>query len=114
MPPKVLINKCDGCKAEKEPLCEQVCPGNLMTLGEANKAVCRDARDCWDCMSCTKVCPQGAIETRVPYQIGYNSAKLIPMMGTNRISWTCVDIKGKVERYVIKNRNTDDEDEDED
>lgn len=111
MPPKVLVDKCDGCKAEKEPLCEQVCPGNLMTLGEGNKAICRDDRDCWDCMSCTKACPQSAIETRVPYQIGYHPAKLIPLMGTNRITWTCVDIHGKVERYVIKNRNSDDEDD---
>jgi adenylylsulfate reductase subunit B len=115
VPPKVLTNKCDGCKAEKEPLCEQVCPGDLMTLGDNGKATCRDPRDCWDCMSCTKICPQGAIETRVPYQIGYHEAKLIPMMGTNRVTWTCIDIDGNVERYIVKNHNdVDDDDDDED
>ncbi|CEP66393.1 4Fe-4S ferredoxin-type, iron-sulphur binding domain [Moorella glycerini] len=106
MPPRVNLAKCDGCKAEKEPLCEQICPGDLMTLNPENqKAYCRSPRDCWDCMSCVKSCPQGAIETRLPYQIGYYQAKLIPLMGTNRITWTCIDINGKVERFSFKTRN---------
>ena len=63
MPPRVDFTKCDGCKAQDEPLCEQVCPGDLMTLGENGKAICRETSDCWDCMSCTKICPVGAIET---------------------------------------------------
>ncbi|MEW6624955.1 MAG: 4Fe-4S binding protein [Bacillota bacterium] len=105
MPPKVDITKCDGCRAEEEPLCDQICPGNLMRLNEQGKAECRSSRDCWDCMSCTKICPQGAIETRLPYQLGYYPAKLIPKVGTDKIMWTCVDINGKVERYVIKTRN---------
>ncbi len=105
MPPKVDHTKCDGCRAEEEPLCEQICPGNLMTLNDAGKAVCRENRDCWDCMSCTKICPQGAIETRLPYQLGYYPAKLIPKVGTNKIIWTCIDINGKVERFVVKTRH---------
>lgn len=105
MPPKIDFEKCDGCKAQDEPLCEQVCPGNLMALNQTTKkAYCRTLRDCWDCMSCTKICPVGAIESRVPYQIGYHGAKLIPMMGTNTITWTCVDIHGKIERFRFKNR----------
>ena len=33
MPPKETDEeKCDGCKAEKETLCEQICPGDLMHL----------------------------------------------------------------------------------
>ena len=104
MPPKVDQSKCDGCQAQDEPLCEQVCPGNLMTLDASGKAICREMRDCWDCMSCTKVCPKGAIETRVPYQLGYHGASLTPMMGTNSITWTSVDINGQVERFRVKTR----------
>jgi adenylylsulfate reductase, subunit B len=104
MPPRVNQEKCDGCKAEEETLCEQICPGDLMALGENQKAYCRAPRDCWDCMSCTKVCPVGAIETRMPYQLGYHTAKLIPMMGTDNITWTCIDIDGNVERFRYKNR----------
>ncbi|MDQ0286553.1 adenylylsulfate reductase subunit B [Desulfofundulus luciae] len=56
-------------------------------------------------MSCVKACPNGAIETRLPYQLGYYPAKLIPLVGSNKISWTVVDIHGKVERFTFKNRN---------
>ena len=105
MPPRVDLEKCDGCKAQAETLCEQICPGDLMVLGDNGKAYCRAKRDCWDCMSCTKACPVGAIETRIPYQLGYHKAQLIPMMGTNSITWTCVDIHGNVERYRYRNRN---------
>ena len=104
MPPRVDFTKCDGCKAQDEPLCEQVCPGDLMTLGENGKAMCRKTSDCWDCMSCTKICPVGAIETRIPYQLGYHGAKLIPLVGTNTITWTSIDINNKVERFRFKTR----------
>lgn len=106
MPVYVVKDKCDGCKGKEEPLCEQICIGDLMTLDpDTGKAYCRSLRDCWDCMSCTKICPKGAIEQRVPYQIGYHGAKLIPMMGTDSITWTCVDINGKVERFSFRTRN---------
>jgi len=75
-----------------------------MTLGDNGKARCREKSDCWDCMSCVKICPNGAIETRMPYQLGYHVAKLIPMMGTDSITWTCIDINGNVERFRYKNR----------
>ena len=102
MPPKVLVDKCNGCGS-----CNEVCPGDLMTLINC-KAVCRDLRDCWDCMACTKACPRGAIETRIPYQIGYHPAKLIPTMSDKSIDWTCVDIHGKVERFIVKTHNDGD------
>lgn len=106
MPVYVVKDKCDGCKGKEEPLCEQICIGDLMTLSpDTGKAYCRALRDCWDCMSCTKICPKGAIEQRIPYQLGYHGAKLIPMMGTDSITWTCVDIDGKVERFSFRTRN---------
>jgi len=106
MPPKVDQQKCDGCKGEKEALCEAICPGDLMYMkGDVPRADCRSPRDCWDCMSCVKVCPQGAIETRLPYQLGYYPAKLIPLMGSKRVSWTCISQDDKVERFNYKNRN---------
>jgi adenylylsulfate reductase subunit B len=57
-------------------------------------------------MCCIKACPKGALETRIPYQIGYRPAKLIPMMGTNNITWTCIDIHGKTERFQFETRTT--------
>ncbi|MEW5899581.1 MAG: 4Fe-4S dicluster domain-containing protein [Bacillota bacterium] len=106
MPPRISLQKCDGCKGEKEALCVAICPGDLMVLNEdTGKAYCRSTRDCWDCMSCVKACPQSAIETRLPYQLGYYPAKLIPLMGSKRVTWTCIDINNKIERFTYQNRN---------
>lgn len=100
MPPKVMLAKCIGCR-----MCETICPGDLMVVGLDRKAYCRDPRDCWDCMACTKSCPKGAIEIRIPYQIGYHSAKLVPKMEEGQITWNCVDINGKEETFIVKNYN---------
>jgi adenylylsulfate reductase, subunit B len=107
MPPRIDRNKCDGCATfteRDESFCEEACPGDLMYVGEDGKAHCHENRDCWDCMSCVKMCPRNAIETRVPYQIGYHKATLKPVMGKDFIVWKCVDLNGKEERYRFKNR----------
>lgn len=101
MPPVIQKSKCNGCSN-----CEEICPGDLMVLDEATKtASCRAARDCWDCMACVKACAAGAIETRLPYQLGYYPAKLVPRVGEKEIEWTCVDIHGQVEKFVVPTRN---------
>ena len=106
MPPIINIKLCNGCTTREEGLCEMACPGDLMLRDEeTGKAFCRSTRDCWDCMACVKICPQGAIETKIPYQLGYHPAKLIPTMGINKITWTCVDINGNIERFIVKTRN---------
>ncbi|MEW6725863.1 4Fe-4S dicluster domain-containing protein [Desulforudis sp. 1088] len=112
MPPMVVPYKCDGCLGESEPMCEQVCPGDLMTLDPATgKAVCRDPGDCWDCMTCTKVCPRQAIQIRIQYQLAYYPAKLIPLVGSDTITWTLIDSRNRVERFIIKTlAGEDDED----
>ncbi|MFZ5652772.1 MAG: 4Fe-4S binding protein [Bacillota bacterium] len=114
MPPKIDPTKCDGCQGESEPLCEQVCPGNLMILEkDTSKAIIRDPGDCWDCMTCTKACPRQAIQTVLQYQLAYFPGKLIPLVGTNSVTWTSIDCHGRVERFVMKTLvSGDDEDED--
>jgi adenylylsulfate reductase subunit B len=105
MPPRVLVDKCNGCEELPESKCEEACPGDLMVVdGTAMKARCRNPRDCWDCMSCTKACPRAAIETRIPYQLGYHKATLRPVMGKGLITWKCVDIHGKETVYKYRNR----------
>lgn len=100
MPPVVYKEKCLGCG-----ICEEICPGDLMELDENNIAFCRAARDCWDCMACIKECPSGALETRIPYQLGYYPAKLIPKKRDKEIEWTLIDINGKIERFLVKTHN---------
>lgn len=107
MPPIVNPQKCTGCSPKEESRCEEICPGDLMAVSrETGKAYCRNPRDCWDCMSCVKACPNGAIETRMPYQLGYFKARLRPIMGKNVITWKCVDIYGKTRTYTYRNRTS--------
>lgn len=105
MPPRVDLKKCNGCEGREESCCEEVCPGDLMAVNaETMKAFCRSLRDCWDCMSCIKACPKNALETRIPYQLGYHRATLKPIAGKNTITWKCTDIFGRVTTYKYKNR----------
>ena len=86
MPPKVDTRKCTGCAGSAESCCERACPGDLMAVSPENgKAYCRATNECWDCMSCVKACPCGALETRIPYQLGYYKATLRPIMGKDCI-----------------------------
>lgn len=105
MPPKIDTHKCTGCADRPESCCENICPGNLMAVApETGKAFCRSTAECWDCMSCVKVCPSGAIETKMPYQLGYYKASLRPIMGKNSITWKCRDIHGNECTYKYTNR----------
>ncbi len=105
MPPIVNKDKCNGCEGLAESYCENICPGNLMHVDEAtNKSYCRATNECWDCMSCIKVCPRGALETKMPYQLGYFNAKLRPLMGKNTITWVSTDIYGNEKKFKYTNR----------
>lgn len=105
MPPRVNPHKCTGCAGRQESFCENACPGDLMAVSpETGKAYCRAATECWDCMSCVKACPAGALETRLPYQLGYFGARLRPIMGRTSITWKCRDIHGNESVYTFTNR----------
>lgn len=106
MPPIVNLKKCTGCPEREEAYCENICPGDLMAVDvKTGKAYCRSTKECWDCMSCVKACPHGALETKIPYQIGYYKATLKPYMGKNTIIWKCVDILGNEITYKTNKRN---------
>lgn len=112
MPPYVIPGKCDACQGEEEPLCVQVCPGDLMVIDPAtNKAVCRDPGDCWDCMICVKSCTRQAIQTVIQYQLAPVPAKLIPLIRPDSITWTLVDCQGHIERFVMKTLTGEEEEE---
>jgi adenylylsulfate reductase subunit B len=65
-------------------------------------------------MTCTKSCPRQAIQTMLQYQIAYFPGKLIPLVGTNSVTWTSIDCHGRVERFVMKTLVNPDDDDDED
>jgi len=98
-------SKCTGCRKLDEPKCVQNCPGNLMAIDPVNgKAFIRDPRDCWDCMACVKLCPCGALRTKLPYVLADYGATLVPRVREDRIIWTCTDVKGRVEEFVIRTK----------
>ena len=99
MPLIIDHKKCNGCQGREESFCEEACPGDLLYVGADGKSHCHAQRDCWDCMSCVKMCPRNAIETRIPYQLGYHKARLMPIMGKNSITWKCTDINGETVSY---------------
>ena len=59
--------KCDGCKGGEKTACMYICPNDLMILDPTEmKAYNQEPAACWECYSCVKICPQGAITAR-PY-----------------------------------------------
>ena len=62
MPTFVDPSKCDGCKGGEKTACMYICPNDLMILDpEEMKAYNQEPDACWECYSCVKICPQGAI-----------------------------------------------------
>ena len=62
MPSYVDPQKCDGCKGGDKTACMYICPNDLMVLNVAEmKAYNQEPDACWECYSCVKICPQGAI-----------------------------------------------------
>ena len=97
---KVDKNKCQGCKQKEEALCVKHCPGDLMKIGNDNKAKIRNPADCWDCMVCIKTCPNNALETKLPYQlIDSHKASLHPKISNKKIIWKAEDVNGKKEVF---------------
>lgn len=99
----VDLNKCNGCKGMKEPLCIRYCPGDLMAQDKkTGKAYVRNNSDCWDCFVCTKYCPENALSIRLPYKIANYKASLEPKIDKNKIKWTLTNLHGKSENFETK------------
>ena len=107
MPSYVDPEKCDGCKALERTACEYICPNDLMTLDkEKMKAYNREPDMCWECYSCVKMCPQGAISVRSYIDYSPMGAECVPMRGTDAIMWTIKYRSGKILRFKFPIRTT--------
>ncbi|MGN0662079.1 MAG: ferredoxin family protein [Faecalibacterium sp.] len=62
---------CIGCGR-----CADVCPGNLLRLDEAPKAVMLHPQDCWGCTACLKECPTGALQYFLGADLGGQGSTL--------------------------------------
>jgi adenylylsulfate reductase subunit B len=84
-----------------------ICPNDLMVLNvEEMRAYNQEPDACWECYSCVKICPQGAIMVR-----GYNDfvpmgGQVHPMRSSDSIMWTVKFRNGNMKRFKFPVRTT--------
>lgn len=107
MPTFVDPAKCDGCKGGEKTACMYICPNDLMILDpEEMKAFNQEPEACWECYSCIKICPQGAISCRPYADFAPMGGVCIPLRGSEDIMWTIKFRNGNVKRYKFPIRTT--------
>jgi len=107
MPSFVNPEKCDGCKGGEKTACMYICPNDLMVLNpDEMKAYNQEPDQCWECYSCVKICPQGAIEVRHYADLAPMGGYVQPMRGTDSIMWTIKFRNGNVKRFKFPIRTT--------
>lgn len=107
MPTFVHPDKCDGCRALDRPACHYICPNDLMILDQAlGRAYNQEPDLCWECYSCVKTCPQGAIEMRGYADVMAMGSRLTPLRGTDAIMWAVQYRNGDVKRFKFPIRTT--------
>jgi adenylylsulfate reductase subunit B len=84
-----------------------ICPNDLMILDpEAMKAYNQEPDACWECYSCVKICPQGAITARPYADFAPMGGTCIPMRSGADIMWTVKFRSGNVKRFKFPIRTT--------
>ena len=99
-------NLCNSCGfPESETPCNMACPGDLIFMQEDGKAqICSNA-DCWDCAACIKICPQQAIDIRLPFEIVGKKATLKARAYREKTIWTAHDEEGNEKIFETPARN---------
>jgi adenylylsulfate reductase, subunit B len=107
MPSYVDPSKCDGCKGGDKTACMYICPNDLMVLNvEAMKAYNQEPDACWECYSCVKICPQGAIFVRGYDDFVPMGGQVHPMRSSDSIMWTVKFRNGNMKRFKFPIRTT--------
>jgi len=107
MPTFVDPEKCDGCKGGDKTACMYICPNDLMILDpDEMKAFNQEPDACWECYSCVKICPQGAITARPYADFAPMGGTSIPLRGSDDIMWTIKFRNGSVKRFKFPIRTT--------
>jgi adenylylsulfate reductase subunit B len=84
-----------------------ICPNDLMILdAEEMKAFNQEPDACWECYSCVKICPQGAITARPYADFAPMGGTCIPMRSADSIMWTVKFRSGDVKRFKFPIRTT--------
>ena len=107
MPSYVDPSKCDGCKGGDKTACMYICPNDLMVLNkEEMRAYNQEPDACWECYSCVKICPQGAIFVRGYDDFVPMGGQVHPMRSAADIMWTVKFRNGNIKRFKFPIRTT--------
>jgi len=107
MPSFVDPVKCDGCKGGEKTACMYICPNDLMVLNSNEMLAYNQEPDaCWECYSCVKICPQGAVEVRAYSDIVPLGGLVAPLMSSDSIMWTIRFRNGNLKRFKFPIRTT--------
>jgi adenylylsulfate reductase subunit B len=80
-----------------------ICPNDLMILDpEEMKAFNQEPDACWECYSCVKICPQGAITARPYADFAPMGGTSIPLRSSEDIMWTIKFRNGSVKPFEGK------------
>ena len=84
-----------------------ICPNDLMILDpDEMKAFNQEPEGCWECYSCVKICPQGAIEARPYADFAPMGGTSIPLRSAEDIMWTVKFRNGNMKRFKFPIRTT--------
>ena len=99
-------NLCNGCGyPESETPCNMACPGDLIFMQKNGKAQIICNADCWDCVACIKICPQEAIELKLPFEIIGKDNSLKARAYKDKTVWTIKDENEKEAVFETTARN---------
>ncbi|MBI2995426.1 MAG: adenylylsulfate reductase [Candidatus Melainabacteria bacterium] len=100
-------NLCNGCGyPESETPCNIACPGDLIFMQTNSKAQIFSNADCWDCAACIKICPQQAIELKLPFEIVGKEGSLKARAYRDKTIWTAKDENGGEQIFETPARNS--------
>jgi adenylylsulfate reductase subunit B len=84
-----------------------ICPNDLMVLNvESMLAYNQEPDACWECYSCVKICPQGAIFVRGYDDFVPMGGQVHPMRSSDSIMWTVKFRNGAMKRFKFPIRTT--------
>ena len=102
MPTFVYMTRCDGCGH-----CVDICPSDIMHIDPTyRRAYNIEPSMCWECYSCVKTCPQGAIEMRGYADVMPMGSRVTPLRGTDSIMWAIQYRNGETKRFKYPIRTT--------
>ena len=98
---KIDKSLCAGCRK-----CTEVCPGNLIKIGNDKKAYIKYPDDCWGCSSCVKECKVNAVKFYLGADMGGRGSTLSVKEDGDKLNWIIEkDNEQKVINVNKKNAN---------